>query len=87
VWGTGKCGPGEDAFFYLPKFLADALAIGPTLRLIDGLSPGMTSDPSGTFCVIMPCRCVAEAEDAPEAGVERAAAKKITMTTVPAIAA
>jgi hypothetical protein len=47
------------------------------MRLIDGLSPGMTSDPSGSFCVLMPCRCTAE--DAPEAGAEQA--------PVPAIAA
>jgi hypothetical protein len=64
-----------------PGQLADALAIGPTLCLIDGLSPGMTSDPSGTFCVIMPCRCTGD--DAPEIGVEQAAAQ----TQVPAIAA
>jgi len=53
-----------------PAYLADALAIGSTLRLIDGLSPGMAVDPSsGNFCVLMPCRCVAEA--AVEAGVGR----------------
>jgi hypothetical protein len=66
---------------FAPGYLADALEIGPTLRLIDGLSPGMTSDPSGTFCVIMPCRCTAE--DAPEVGAEQAAAQ----ATAPAIAA
>jgi len=44
--------------------------IFPTLRLIDGISPGMASDPaSGSFCVIMPCRCVAE-----EVGVGKALA-------------
>jgi len=43
-----------------PKFLADALTIGPTLRLIDGISPIKTTDPSGSFCVLMPWRCVAE---------------------------
>jgi len=33
----------------------------------------MASDPaSGNFCVLMPCRCVAE--DAAEAGVEKALA-------------
>jgi len=65
---------------FAPGYLADALAIGSTLRLIDGLSPGMTSDPSGPYCVIMPCRCTA---DAPEVGAEQAAAQ----TPVPAIAA
>jgi DNA polymerase-3 subunit beta len=39
-----------------PAFLADALEIGSTLRLVDGLTPGMTSDPSGNFCVIMNLR-------------------------------
>ncbi|MEI7910160.1 MAG: DNA polymerase III subunit beta, partial [Verrucomicrobiota bacterium] len=40
-----------------PAYLADALAIGSTLRLIDGISPGMAVDPSsGNFCVLMPCR-------------------------------
>jgi len=76
---SGESKPPVIAF--APGYLADALAIGPTLRLIDGLSPGMTSDPSGTFCVIMPCRCTGE--DAPEAGVEQAAAQ----ATVPTIAA
>ena len=42
-----------------PTFLADALEIGSTLRLIDGISPGMTTDATGNFCVLMPCRCVA----------------------------
>ena len=65
---------------FAPGYLAVALGIGSTLRLIDRLSPAMTSDPSGTFCVIMPCRCVAE--DAPEAGPEQAA-----QAPVPAIAA
>ena len=36
-----------------PKYLADALEIGPTLRLVDKLNPGMTSSPSGAFCLIM----------------------------------
>ncbi len=73
---------------FAPGYLADALEIGPTLRLIDGLSPGMTTStdssdggPSGPYCVIMPCRCTAE--DAPEVGAEQAAAPD----TVPAIAA
>ena len=65
---------------FAPGYLADALAIGPTLRLIDGLSPGMASDPSGTFCVIMPCRCTGEGTT--DVGAEQAA-----QATVPAIAA
>jgi len=57
---------------FAPGYLADALAIGPTLRLIDGLSPGMASDPSGNFCVLMPCRCTGE--DASEVGAKQASA-------------
>jgi DNA polymerase III sliding clamp (beta) subunit (PCNA family) len=76
ISGEGK--PPVTAF--PPGQLADALAIGSTLRLIDGLSPGMASDPSGNFCVLMPCRCTGE--DAPEVGVEQAA-----KASVPAIAA
>ncbi len=45
---------------FAPGYLADALTIGSTLRLIDGLSPGMTTGASGAFCVLMPCRCVVE---------------------------
>jgi DNA polymerase III sliding clamp (beta) subunit (PCNA family) len=74
-----ECKPPVIAF--APGYLANAIAIGSTLRLIDGLSPGMTSDPSGPFCVIMPCRCTGEG--APEVGAEQAAAQ----TQVPAIAA
>ena len=66
IAGEGK----PPVIAFAPGFLADALEIGPTLRLIDGLSPGMTSDSSGTFCVIMPCRCVAEAVNVPEVGAE-----------------
>ena len=40
-----------------PLNLASALEIGPTLRLIDGLSPLLTSGPGGVFCVLMPRRC------------------------------
>jgi DNA polymerase-3 subunit beta len=69
---------GEDqppVIAFAPGFLAAALAIGPTLRLIDGISPGMAVDPSsGNFCVLMPCRCVAE--DAPEVGVVASAQAK-----------
>jgi hypothetical protein len=75
---SGESRPPVTAF--PPGQLADALEIGSTLRLIDGLSPGMTSDPSGTFCVLMPCRCTGE--DAPEIGAEQAA-----QAPVPAIAA
>ena len=70
---SGESQPPVIAF--APGYLADALEIGPTLRLIDGLSPGMTSDPSGTFCVIMPCRCTGE--DATEVGAAQAAASVI----------
>lgn len=55
-----------------PQFLVEALAIGSTLRLIEGISPGMAVDQSsGNFCVLMPCRCVAEG--APEVGADQAA--------------
>jgi hypothetical protein len=57
---------------FAPGYLADALTIGPTLRLIDGISPGMASSPSGNFCVLMPQRCVTE--DAPEVDVKQAKA-------------
>jgi len=57
---------------FAPGYLADALTIGPALRLIHGISPIKTTDPSGSFCVLMPWRCVAE--DAAEAGVEKARA-------------
>ena len=57
---------------FAPGYLADALTIGPTLRLIDGMSPGMASSPSGNFCVLMPQRCVPE--DAPEVDVKQAKA-------------
>ena len=55
------------AISFAPGFLADALTIGSTLRLIDGISPVKATDPSGNFCVLMPGRFVAE--DAPEAAV------------------
>ena len=71
---SGESRPPVIAF--APGYLADAFEIGSTLRLIDGLSPGMASDPSGSFCVLMPCRCVAEA--GPE---------QVAQTQVPAIAA
>jgi hypothetical protein len=51
-----------------PQYLADALVIGSTLRLSDGISPGVVTDPSGNVCVLMPCRCVAEAVTEEAAG-------------------
>ena len=36
-----------------PHYLADALVIGATLHLVDGLNPGKTTDPSGNFCLVM----------------------------------
>jgi DNA polymerase III sliding clamp (beta) subunit (PCNA family) len=49
------------AISFNPKHLADALAIGSTLRLIDGITPGVVTDPvSGNYCLIMPCRLTAE---------------------------
>jgi DNA polymerase-3 subunit beta len=39
-----------------PAYLADALEIGSTLQLVDGLNPGMTIDQFGNFCVIMNLR-------------------------------
>ena len=36
-----------------PKYLAVALEIGPTLRLVDKLNPGMVTSPSGNFCLLM----------------------------------
>ncbi len=75
------------AISFNPKHLADALVIGSTLRLIDGITPGVVTDPaSGNYCLIMPCRLTAEAgeaEEEAETGVENAAAQ----ASVPAIAA
>jgi len=50
--------PPEIAFD--PKYLADALEIGPTLRLVDKLNPGMATDPTGNFCVLMSQRFTEE---------------------------
>ena len=50
--------PPEIAFD--PKYLADALEIGPTLRLVDKLNPGMATSPSGNFCVLMSQRFTEE---------------------------
>lgn len=49
-----KGNPPPIAFY--PLFLADALDIGSTLCLSDGLSPGICRHPSGRFCVIIPIR-------------------------------
>ena len=43
-----------------PKYLADALEIGATLRLVDKLNPGMATDPSGNFCLLMNLRFTEE---------------------------
>ena len=51
------------AISFGPRYLADALEIGSTLCLSDGLTPGGCRHPSGRFCVIMPCRFT-EASDA-----------------------
>lgn len=37
-------------------YLASALEINPVLRLIDGMSPGLTVGPGGVYCVLMPMR-------------------------------
>lgn len=50
--------PPEIAFD--PKYLADSIEIGPTLRLVDKLNPGMTTGPSGNFCVLMSQRFTEE---------------------------
>ncbi len=44
------------AMAFDPRFLADALEIGATLRLVDSLNPGMTTAPSGNFCLLMSLR-------------------------------
>ena len=51
--------PPEIAFD--PKYLADALEVGPSLRLVDKLNPGMATDASGNFCVLMSRRFTGEA--------------------------
>ena len=65
------------AISFKPEALADAFAIGATLSLVDHLSPGMVTDPSGNFCVVMNLRVV------PESVTEDAACK----SPAPAIAA
>ena len=65
------------AIAFPPKHLADALSIGATLHLVDHLNPGMTTDPSGNFCLVMNQRV------APESVTEEAACG----SPAPAIAA
>lgn len=48
---TNEGQPPEIAFD--PKYLADALKIGPTLRLVGKLNPGMATSSSGNFCLLM----------------------------------
>lgn len=50
--------PPEIAFD--PKYLADAIEIGPTLRLVDKLNPGMATSPSSNFCLLMSLRFTEE---------------------------
>jgi DNA polymerase III sliding clamp (beta) subunit (PCNA family) len=72
---------------FRPRFLADALVIGSTLRLIDGISPGVATDPAtGNYCLIMPCRFTEEAEDGAEMKPETSAPAGGN-APVPAIAA
>ena len=40
----------------LPRFLANALTVGSTIRLFDHKSPCIVGDPSGKLCVLMPMR-------------------------------
>jgi hypothetical protein len=47
-----------------PRYLADALEIGSTLCLSDGLTPGVCCHPRGRFSLIMPRRFTGEAADA-----------------------
>jgi hypothetical protein len=68
------CTSGESlpppAISFAPRYLAGALAIGPVLRLIDGISPGLTttttagSSGNGTYGMIVPCRITGEAAEA-----------------------
>lgn len=70
------------AISFDPKYLADALAIGSTLRLVDNLNPGMATDPTGNFCVVMNKRCDIETT-AENSTIENAASQ----TPAPAVAA
>ena len=72
-----------------PRYLADALVIGSTLRFVDGMTPAVATDPaSGNYCLIMPCRFTEEAEDGAETETEAVApAGGNAPVPVPAIAA
>ena len=48
------------AIAFEPKLLADAIAIGATLHLVDKLNPGMATDASGNFCLLMSRRFTEE---------------------------
>ena len=56
------------AISFDPKYLADAIAIGATLRLVDGLNPGMATGPSGNYCIIMPQRFSGHEEEKSSSG-------------------
>jgi hypothetical protein len=81
---------GEDrlpAISFSPRYLADALVIGSTLRFVDGMTPAVATDPaSGNYCLIMPCRFTEEAEDGAEMKPETTAPAGGN-APVPAIAA
>ena len=63
------------AISFDPHYLADALVIGATLRLVDSLNPGMTTDPSGNFCLVMNQRF--EEDQAAEVAVGTATASAV----------
>jgi DNA polymerase-3 subunit beta len=70
-----------------PRYLADALVIGSTLRFVDGMTPAVATDPSsGNYCLVMPCRFTEEAEDGAEMKPETTAPAGGN-APVPAIAA
>ena len=48
------------AIAFDPGYLADALEIGPTLRLVDKLNPGLATAASGRFCLRMSQRFTEE---------------------------
>jgi len=90
-WGTAQAtirvpvsvsgGDQPPVISFGPRYLAEALVIGPVLRLIDGMSPGVTTGPSGSYCVIMPCRLTEVVEEKAEKNNSQ------TATPVPAMAA
>ena len=72
---------------FSPKYLADALIIGSTLRFVDGMSPALATDPAcGNYCLIMPCRFTEAAADDVETKT-KAAAPAGVKAPAPAIAA